>query len=442
MASKRQILVTLADTLQLLKDAGAEYADVTYGESSSLGISTREGRVDGYEKTSNASGITMSVRVGNKLASVSPDTKRADLLKESARAVVAAARLKTDNPDQARPDRALLSKIRNNRSLDQVDRTRLSDKDLIEKLLEAESTARSVKHVKDVSGGSAAWSSSKSISLNSDGDIYESARTSNHFGVSVIAQDGGALSTSGEYTQTMHVADLRDPVVVGRKAAEEAVANLNPKKAPMTGQLPVVFDPDMAAGLLGHFAQAASGSAIFMNQSFLTKDSLGQQVFAKEITVANDPHKLRSRKSSMYTGSGLPTAPVTAVENGMLKALFIGLESARRLSLPLTDIKGDPSNLTIAPGAVSPQTLIADIKQGFYVTSVMGQGVNIANGDYSRGASGFWIENGVLTHPVNEATIAGNLRDMFMNAVAASNLDTREKSMAAPTLRIDGMTIA
>lgn len=442
MASKSQILKTLTDTLQLLKDAGAEHADVTYSESSSISVSTRNGKVDSFEKTPQASGLTMSVRIGYKSASVEPNTRRAGLLQESARAAVAAARLKTDNPDQALPDRALLSKIRNSKQLDLVDRTKPTPDEMIRQLHDTESAARSFKHVKDVSGASASWSRTRMISLNSDGDIYESEKTGSYFGASVIAENGGPLATGSEYTQTMHRSDLRDPETVGRKAAEEAVKNLNPRRAPTTGKLPVIFDPDVAVGLLGHFAQAASGSSIFMNQSFLTKDSLEQQVLATGITIKNDPHRLRSRKSSMFTGSGLPTEPVTVADKGVLKSLFLGLESSRRLGFPLSAIKGDPGNLTIETGALTRNALLAGVKEGFYVTGVMGQGVNIANGGYSRGASGFWIENGVLTHAVNEATIAGNLRDMFMNMVAADDLDLREKTAAAPTLRVDGMTIA
>ncbi|MDB5491058.1 MAG: modulator of gyrase family protein [Micavibrio sp.] len=442
MASKSQILATLADTLQLLKEAGAEYADVTYKESSSLSVGMRNGLVESFERIPQSSGIGMTVRVGHKSASVSPDTKRAGLLKESARAAVAAARLKTDNPDQALPDRALLSKIRNNKKLDLLDRTKPGADEMIRQLRDTESAARAVRHIKDVSGASASWSRSRTVSLDSNGDLFESERSGSYFGASVIAENGGPLATGHEYTQTIHRADLRDAESVGRKAAEDAVKQLNPRRAPATGKLPVIFDPDVAAGLLGHFAQAASGGSIFMNQSFLTKDSLEQKVLATGITITNDPHRLRSRASGMFTNSGLPTKAVTVADKGVLKSLFLGLESARRLGFPLTAIKGDPGNLTIEAGAVSRAALLAGVKEGFYVTGVMGQGVNVANGDYSRGASGFWIENGVLTHAVNEATIAGNLRDMFMNMVAADDLDVREKTSAAPTLRVDGMTIA
>lgn len=442
MVGKRQILETLNDTLQLLKDAGAEHASVAYSESSSISVNVRNGRVESLEKTPRASGITMAVRIGHKSAAVEPDTKRPELLKDSARAIVAAARLKSDNPDQARPDRALLSKIHNDRKLDLVDRTRPSTDDIIHQLLEAEAAARAVKHVRDVDSAGGGWQRSKTISLNSDGDIFETERTKSSFAVSVIAENGGPLTTNSEYTQARYRSDLRDPATVGRLAAEKTVADLNPRKTPVTGKLPVIFDPAVAAGLLGHFAQAASGGSIFMGQSFLSKDNLGQQVLANGISIKNDPHKLRGLKSDMFNESGLPTAPVTLVENGTLQALFLGLESSRRLGFPLTAIKGGPSNLTIEAGSVTRQALLEGVKEGFYVTGVMGQGVNIANGDYSRGASGFWIENGVLTHAVNEATIAGNLRDMFMNMVAASDLDTREKAAAAPTLRVDGMTIA
>lgn len=440
MANKRQILDKLEGSLEAMKEAGADYAEASYSQSSYLSVGLREGRVTDLVTKPNASSIHFVAHVGDKSASSSPDTQRPDLLKDGARAAVDAARMKTDNPDQRPAEQEFLSKIRNNRKLDLYDSHKPSLETLIAQMREAEDISRSTRFIKLSEGASASWSSSLSISLDSNGVMMETKESGSSLSLSVVAEKKGEKTTNGAHSSARYFSDLESPADIGRRAAEKAVAALNPQKPPLSGVLPVVFDPSVAAGLLKHFKEAASGGSIFMNQSFLKKDDLGKQIFSKEIQIKDDPHRLRGFGSSMFTGSGLPTRPASFIENGTLTSLFLGLESARRLGFSLRDISGGPSNLTIEPGVVSKDGLLDGIKDGFYVTSVMGQGVNIANGDYSRGASGFWIKNGILTHPVSDATIAGNLKDMFMNMSAANDLDRPRKS--TPTVRVEGMTIS
>ncbi|MBI2234978.1 MAG: peptidase U62 [Micavibrio aeruginosavorus] len=442
MAAKRQIIDMLEGSLKAMKDAGADYAKVTYSQSSSISVGLREGQVVDLEIAPNSTGISMQAYVGNKSGESSPDTQRPALLKEGAQAAVDAARMKTDNPDQRPADSSLLSKIRNNSRLDLYDPAKPTIDEMIEQMREVESAALRTKFIKHSEGASASWSQSLTISLTSDGFLTESKSSGSSLGISLIAERRGEKTTSGAYSSARHRCDLQNPADIGRLAAEKTVAGLNPVKPPVTGKLPVVFDPDIASGLLGHFKDAASGSSIFMNQSFLKKAHLGQQVFSRGIHVKDDPHRLRGWGSAMFTGAGLPTRPMDFVDDGTLASFFLGLESARRLGFPLKDITGGPSNLTIEPGTLSKAQLLDGIKDGFYVTAVMGHGVNIANGDYSRAASGFWIKDGVLTHPVAEATIAGNLKDMFLNMTAANDLDRNKGARRAPTLRVEGMTIA
>jgi PmbA protein len=440
MATKRQILDMLEASLKAMKDAGADYAKVVYGQTSSINVGLREGRVTDLAVKPDSSGIDLIAYVGDKSGEASPNTRRPHFLKEGAQAAVDAARMKTDNPDQRRPEKELLAKIRNNRSLDLYDRTKPSLDEMIGQMREAEAVALQTPSISLSEGASAHWSHSLTISLTSDGFMTESKKSYSSLSLSLVAEKDGEKTTNSDSSGARYRSDLKNPADIGRLAADKTVAGLNPKAPPVSGVLPVVFSPEAAAGLLGHFADAASGGNIFMKQSFLKKEDLGKPLFAKGIVIRDDPHKLRGLGSSMFNGSGLPTRKSSLVEDGVLSAFFLGLESARRLGFPLTDISGGPSNLTIEPGPFSKEMLFSDIKDGLYVTSVMGQGVNIVNGNYSRAASGFWIKNGILTHPVAEATIAGNLKDMFNRMTAANDLDRDRKR--APTVRVEGMTIS
>jgi PmbA protein len=210
-----------------------------------------------------------------------------------------------------------------------------------------------------------------------------------------------------------------------------------------------VFDPRVSSGLLGHFAGAISGSAIARGVSFL-KDGMEQQIFSPAITIVDDPHRLRGHRSKPFDGEGVANRRMTLVDKGILKTWLLDCASGRQLGLPSTGhaargTGGPPSpsstNLYMEPGALTPEALIGDITDGLYITELIGMGVNGVTGDYSRGAAGFWIENGAITYPVAEVTIAGNLKEMFRNITAANDLVFRHGTNA-PTLRIEGMTVA
>ena len=234
----------------------------------------------------------------------------------------------------------------------------------------------------------------------------------------------------------------------GPPAGEKAGKRLNPRSM-KSQSVPVVFHPDEAGGLLGHFAGAISGTAIARGVSFL-KDKMGQSIFGQSINIIDDPHRVRGLRSKPFDGEGVANARRAFIENGRLTSWILECASARQLGLETTGhaargTGGPPSpsstNLYLEAGTLSVKDLIADIKQGFYVTELMGMGVNGVNGDYSRGAAGFWIENGEIAFPVSEVTIAGNLKDMFASLVPASDLEFRH-GVNAPTVRIEGMTLA
>jgi len=266
--------------------------------------------------------------------------------------------------------------------------------------------------------------------------------------MTAIAGEGTGMERDYDHASARHECDLRGAAEIGRSAGEKAVKRLNPRKV-KSQSVPVVFDPREATGLLGHFASAISGAAIARGVSFL-KDKMGAQIFAPAISIIDDPLRPRGLRSKPFDGEGVATQKRPLIDKGVLTSWLLDCASARQLGLASTGhaargTGGPPTpsatNLYMAPGTLSPEALIADIKQGFYVTELMGMGVNGVTGDYSRGAAGFWIENGRIAFPVSEVTIAGNLREMFLKLTPADDLEFRY-GFNAPTCRIEGMTIA
>jgi PmbA protein len=242
--------------------------------------------------------------------------------------------------------------------------------------------------------------------------------------------------------------DLEPPETTGKRAGERAVKRLRPRKMKST-KVPVVFDPRVSSTLVSHLAGAINGSAIARGTSFL-KDKLGESVFAPGITVVDDPLRKRGLRSRPFDAEGIATQRRNVVDGGVLKTWILDLHSARKLKLRTTGhaVRGTSSppspaatNLFLAAGTSSPQEMIAGIPSGFYVTELMGFGLNMVTGDYSRGASGFWIEDGEIAYPVSEVTIASNMKDMFRNLTPASDLEFRH-GVDAPTVLIESMTVA
>jgi len=286
------------------------------------------------------------------------------------------------------------------------------------------------------------------VLVTSDGFAGSYGASSFSLSCSVLAGSGTAMQRDYEYSSARHYADLAAPAVIGQQAAGRAVARLNPRKV-KTAQLPVVFAPRVSNSLLGHLAGAISGVAVARGTSFL-KHRLGQQLFIKGVTIHDDPHRLRGLRSKPFDGEGVANKPMRVVEDGVLTTWLLDSATARQLGLastghaargPGSNPSPSATNFYMAAGKVSVASLISDIVHGVLVTELIGMGVNPVTGDYSRGASGFWIENGRVTYPVSEITIAGNLLEMFAALTPADDLEFRY-GVDAPSIRIEGMTVA
>lgn len=446
MLNTQQALDRLDTTLQHLKNCGADAADVVYYGDASSSIQVRLGEIEDIGR-SEAEEIGIRVFVGNRSASVSSsDLSRTALAAAGERALAMAREAPEDSYAGLAPaDRLLTAALP---ELDIDDGGEVPMERLRQRAAAAEDAARGVAGITNSQGGSASAGRALYALATSHGFAHAYAGTSYGVSASVIAGTGESMQRDYAYHAARHDADLEAAESIGRRAGERAAARLSPIKL-ATGSMPVLFDPRVSGSLLGHLAGAIVGSAIARGTSFLI-DALGSDVFAADIQIHDDPHRLRGLRSRPFDGEGLPTGPTAIVTDGRLMTWLLDSAAARQLALAPTGhatrgVSGPPgagtSNLYMAAGRHDPDTLMKDIRRGFLVTELIGQGVNGVTGDYSRGASGFLIEDGEIAGPVSEVTIAGNLLAMFRAAIPANDLSFRH-AVNAPTIRIDGMTIA
>ena len=444
-SSARDPQAILSSLLDAARKAGADAADALFVEGVSSSVSYRLGKLEDVERAESYD-LGLRVFVGQKIAFVSSTDFSADALAGLPSRAVAMARLAPEDKFAGLAPKDRLAG--NLPALDLEDMSEPSADLLIERARAVEGAAMAVPGVTNSEGGGASFSRSAVALATSTGFYGRYAGTSHGIGVAVLAGEGTAMERDYDHASTRHAGDLRTPEDIGKCAGEKAVKRLNPRSMPSQA-LPVVFHPDEAAGLLGHLSGAISGSAIARGVSFL-KDRMGQSVFAPGINIIDDPHRVRGLRSKPFDGEGVANSRRALIAEGKLTSWLLDCASARQLGLQTTGhaargTGGPPSpsatNLYLEAGKLSVKELIADIKQGFYVTELMGMGVNGVTGDYSRGAAGFWIENGEIAFPVSEVTIAGNLKDMFAHLTPANDLEFRH-GVNAPTVRIEGMTLA
>jgi len=435
----------LDDLIKQAKALGAEAADAIYVESASLGVSFRMGKLEDVERSESLD-VGLRVFVGKRQAVSSSTDLRASSLQALAERVVGMAKTAPEDPYCGLADSSLLA--RDLPSLDLEDKQDPDAAVLRARAEAAEGAALAVAGITNSEGAGASWGRTRVALATSSGFAGEYAGTSHSVSVSVLAGEGTGMERDDDFLSARHGSDLGDPATAGREAAMKALKRLNPRKAD-TQAVPIVYHPQVASSLVGHFAGGINGSSISRGVSFL-KDKMGARIFAEGIDIIDDPHIVRGFRSKPFDGEGVRNAKRVFAEDGVLTSWVLDSTSGRQLNLATTGhaargTGGPPSpsttNLYMAAGTLSPEDLIADIRQGFFVTELIGMGVNGVTGDYSRGASGFWIENGEIAYPVNEITIAGNLKDMFLHLTPANDL-VFKYGTNAPTLRVEGMTIA
>lgn len=428
--------------VEAARRAGADASDAVAVRSRATNVSVRLGKVEGTE-AAESDDISLRVFVGKRVASVSA-ASGADMDELAARAV-AMAKVSPEDPVQGLADRNRLAATI--RDLDLYDETQVDAARLTEDALATEDAARAVAGVTNSGGATASAGMGGLVLATSDGFFGSYMATRFSRSVSVIAGEGTGMERDYDFSSRLHFTDLDEPGEIGRRAGERAVRRLGARKA-KTGPVDVIFDPRVARGIAGHLASAINGASVARKTSFL-RDSMGAAIASAAITVTDDPLRVRGPASRPFDGEGVEGEPLTMVEAGVLRHWFLSTSAARELGLSTngrgsragSSVNPTSTNLAIEPGSATPEDLIGGLKSGFYVTEVFGQGVNMVTGEYSRGASGFWIENGELAYPVSEVTIASNLKTMFLNMVPANDVD-RNFGTAAPTLLIEGMTLA
>jgi PmbA protein len=437
-------LTDLADRLvSAARRAGADAADAVALRAVSLGVEVREGAVEESER-SEGDDVGLRVFVGRRQAVVSSNDVSADV-GELAERAVAMARVAPEDPFAGLADPDLLA--REIADLDLLDPDLPSVAVLEQRARRAEEAALAVKGVTKSGGASASAGIGGMVLVTSGGFRGAYFSSGQSVSMNAIAGEGTAMERDYDYSTALHGADLEAAEKVGRTAGERTVARLNPRKVE-SKRVPVIFDRRVAGSLLGHLAGAINGAAVARKTSFL-KDKLGQRLFKPAIRVVDDPLRKRGLRSRPFDAEGVPGKPLAVIEDGVLASWILDCSTARELGLATTGhaqrgVSSTPlpgsSNLHLAPGPVTPDALIEDIAEGFQITSLIGSGVNQVTGDYSRGASGFWIENGKPSYPVSEVTVAGNLLDMFHTLSPANDLEFRF-GIDAPTVRVEGLTV-
>lgn len=438
-------LTLLGDLVSRAKAAGADQADALLSEGASLSHAQRLGKTEKLERSEHFD-LGLRVLIGKRQAIVSANERDPRGFPELVARAIDMAKAVPEDPyvGLATPDEL----ARNWPDLDLVDPAEPSPATLIERAKAAEDAARSVSGVTNSDGASAHWGQGRVVITASNGFSAAYAGTSHYVGVSVIAGEGVGMETDSDYSSAVHATDLTDAAAVGRSAGERAVQRLNARKV-ATGRYPVLYDRRVSSGLLRHMIGAISGPSVARGTSFL-KDKMGQRIFSPGITIVDDPHVRRGHRSKPFDGEGVANRRRDIVLDGTLQTWLLDLGSARQLGLKSTGHASrgtssppgpSPTNMWLERGTVTRDEMIGKVKQGLLVTDLMGMGVNGVTGDYSRGASGFWIENGAIAYPVHEFTIAGNLKDMFLTLTPANDLEFKA-GIDAPTVLIEGMTVA
>ena len=429
---------------QALK-AGADSADCIAFETTSLTASQRLGKREDLQR-SETNAVGLRVFVGRRQAITSSSDRKMSAVKALVDRAVAMARAAPDDPYAGLADKKVLANTW--QSLNIFDEYEPTPKKLFEVAGIVEEAAMNVTGVTNSEGAEAGWSSSSMTLSTSNG--FNGAYKGTHFStsVSVLAGADSGMERDYDYAIARLGSDLESPEEIGRRAGTRAVQRLNPRKID-SGQMPVIFDNRIASSLLGHFVSSVNGQSVARKTSFL-RDNMNHHIFKPEVTIVDDPLRPSGIASRPFDAEGVTCRAVDLVKAGQLKSWILDSTTARQLELETTGHASrgtssppipSASNLYLRSGTKTRNDLIGNIKEGILVTELIGMGINMITGDYSRGAAGFRIENGEITYPISEITVAGNLRSMFAELTPADDLVYRY-GMDSPTVRVEGMTVA
>lgn len=435
----------LEDIIKRARKQGASAADAVLVRSTSLNVTLRHGKTELIERSESAD-LGLRVFKGQKQAVIATSDFSVSKLDGMIERVLGIADATPDDPYAgiAAPEQI----VREIRQLDLCDPAEPDPAWLIKAAGEIEAAAMAVGGITNTEGGDAAWGRSDVTLAASNGFVGSYARSSSSISTTVLAGSGTGMERDYDYDSATYWADLKSPQQIGRNAGERTVRRLNPRRMP-SAQVPVVYEARQARDIVSHILAATNGASVARGSTFL-KDKLGQAVCGANITIHEDPFLPRAPRSRAFDGEGLAPQARRLIDAGVLTTWLLDLRAARKLGLSPTGhaargVGGPPSpaatNVWLEAGTASVDELIADIKQGLFLTDTLGHGTNMVTGDYSRGASGFWIENGKLAFPVSELTVAGNLADIFRNIIPANDLE-RRYGVDSPTLLVTGMTVA
>ena len=435
----REFAQTVLDHARALGASGCE-CDVSEGFG--LSVTVRKGSIDTLEHNRDK-GIGVSVQFG-----IAPHVKRGHAstsdfspaaLRQTVEAAVAIARHTAADDCAGLPEREQLA--RDLPDLDLFHPWHVSPEDAIEvaKRCEAAAFALSPK-LRNTEGTSLSAQHSQFIFANSLGFMGGFPTSRHSLGCSMIAEAKGQMQRDDWYSSTRVPANMADPEALGRYAGERALARLRARKI-STCQAPVLFEAPQAGGLIGHFVSAVSGVSLYRKSTFLL-DSLGKPVFSKEISIEERPYEKQAMASSPFDEEGVATRERSIVRKGVVEGYFLGTYSGRKLGMPSTGSSGGNHNLVVKPGTLDFRGMLKKLHRGLLVTELLGHGTNLITGDYSRGAAGYWVENGEIQYPVEEITIAGNLGDMFKSIVAVGSDVLVRGSRSCGSILVGNMTIA
>lgn len=427
----------VAQALEWAKQLGADACEVGASVDQGIGVSVRLGDVESVE-LSRDQGIAVTVYVGQRKGSVSTSDDSDESLRAAVEKAVAIAGYTGEDPASGLADAALMATELPDLGVHHP--WKLSTDEAIELALACEAAGRNVEGITNSDGASLSSGEGVRVYGNSHGFLGSQRGSRHSLSCMLIAGHGAEMQRDYDYTSVRDPAAMLAPESVGRNAADKTLARLG-ASSPATGRMPVLFAPELASGLVSNFLNAIAGGALYREASFLC-DRLGESVFPEWFTLREKPREYGAMASTAFDNDGVATRDNVFIDRGRLASYMLSAYSARRLGMSTTGNAGGARNLRIEAPLVSRDALLARMERGVLVTELMGQGVNGVTGDYSRGAAGFWVENGEIQHPVEEFTIAGNLRDMFANLEGVgSDTDTRG-SVHTGSWLIGNMTVA